>query len=103
MAGEDNNNESERPTALIHRDALLGLIDQSAEHAPSRPHTVPRDQLKSRGSNPQIVDVAPLQATPPSATDGELDQELSPPLSPLVVLAVIAVLVVTFIAATQLR
>lgn len=106
MAGDDNNNGSERPTALIQREALLGLIDQSAEREAPRPHTVSRELLRSRAETReevQIVDVAPLQPSSSTPIDGELDDDLGRPLSPVLVLAVIAILLVTFIAATQLR
>jgi hypothetical protein len=104
VAGENNDNSSERPTALMQRDALLGLIDRTAERDAPLAHTVPRERLRSRAPTREelaALDIAPLSSSP-RASDPELDADLSPPMSPLLVLAVIAVLVVTFIAVARM-
>jgi hypothetical protein len=76
-----DDDEAERPTVTIERDSLRSLIDQTSDplnvhHA----HTVPRTRLRTRE---------------------ELD--LGPPLSPLLVLGVIALLITVFVAITQLH
>lgn len=98
MQGEDNDNESDRPTALMHRDALAGLLDKTSER--NAPHTVPREVLRARGSSRhvEILDVAPIDPRRPRS---DLD-DVEPELSPLLVLGVIALLVTVFIAITQL-
>jgi hypothetical protein len=78
-----DDDEAERPTVTIERDSLRSLIDQtsdplSAHHA----HTVPRTRVRTRE---------------------ELDLELGPPLSPLLVLGVVALLITVFVAVTQLH
>ncbi len=82
--------EADRPTVAIERERLLGLIGQTAEPPIGRAHTVPRDRLRGR---------------PEVAGDDEdgLDVDLGESLSPLLVLGVIALLLVVFVAATQLR
>ena len=61
------------------------------EAAPGRPRVPPR--------HVEVVDVSELQQRP--ARDQH--DEVEPALSPWLVLAVITLLIVTFIAATQLR
>ena len=98
---QDNDSDPEQTTALLQRDALLGLIDQTVERERSKPHTVPRERVRARGSSRhvEIVDVAPLA---PQRPRDERDTD-EPTLSPWLVLAVISLLIFTFIAATQLR
>jgi hypothetical protein len=98
----DNDDERERTTALIQRDALLGLLDRSSADQPLA-HTVSRDQLRSRAVTRN--DIATAEAEPfarPVEPDPD-DIDLAPSLSPLLVLAVITVLLVAFIAAMHLR
>lgn len=78
-----DDEEAERPTVTIERDELRGLIDQTTDPlAVHHAHTVPRTSLRTRE---------------------ELDMDLGPPLSPLLVLGVIALLVTVFVAVTQLH
>ena len=108
-----HNRDVDGPTPLIRRDALLGLIDRSAP-AQAHVHTVPRERLRARTGDVvevadatdvhvDVVDVAPMQRLPARATYRDLDEEIGPSVSPLLVLGVIALLIVTFIVATQLR
>lgn len=100
---EREQDEAERTTVTIHRDALLGLIDKSI--APQAPlaHTVSREQLRSRAVT---VDEAPIVETPvaeaPPAVE-PLDMDLTPPLSPWLIAAVAALLLAVFIAAMQIH
>jgi len=74
-----------KPTALIERDRLRELIDASTEPEPQAlAHTIRRDKLR--------LDREPM-----------LDTDISPSLSPILVAAVIALLIVVFIAATHIR
>lgn len=78
-----DDDEAKRPTVTIERDELRSLIDQTSEPLDvHRAHTVPRTRLRTRE---------------------ELDLELGPPLSPLLVLGVIALLITVFVAVTQLQ
>jgi hypothetical protein len=77
----------DRPTVTIHRDALLGLIHKSA---PASPHTVQRDRLCPRGQRDSLV---PQREAP----------ELMPSLSPILVAAVIILLTIAFLAAAHAR
>lgn len=90
------------PTALIERDALRGLIDRTSTPEPAYVRTVPRARLRPR-TDVEIVDVAPLQRLPARARTDRSFDDLGPSVSPLLVLGIIALLIVTFIAATQLR
>lgn len=97
VQGEDND-DADGPTALMHRDALAGLLDKTSErHAP---HTVSRELLRARGGphHVEIIDVAPIDPTRPRS---DLD-EVEPELSPMLVLGILALLVTVFIAVTQL-
>lgn len=76
----------QRPTVAIEREQLLDLIEQTSSPPVQRPHVVPRERLRDRG---------PIRR----AGDAELDADVSP----LLVLGVIALLLVVFVAATQLR
>jgi hypothetical protein len=79
-----DDDEAERPTVTIERDELRSLIDQSTDTlAVHRAHTVPRRR--------------------PPMRDDRLDTDLSPPLSPLLVLGVVALLITVFVAVTQLH
>jgi hypothetical protein len=78
-------NDEDRPTLTIHRDALLGLIHRSGT-APS-PHTVPREQLRARGSHDDLLQ----------------DDDLTPSLSPILVAGVIVLLAIVFLAALHVR
>jgi hypothetical protein len=74
-----------KPTALIERDRLRELIDASTEPEPQPlAHTIRREKLR--------VDREPM-----------LDTDIRPSLSPILVAAVIALLIVAFIAATHVR
>jgi hypothetical protein len=76
--------DAERKTVTIERDELRSLIDQSTDAvAAPRVHTVPRRR--------------------PRASDEHPVASANPPLSPLLVLGVIALLITVFIAVTQLR
>jgi hypothetical protein len=98
--GEDD--DSEQTTALIRREALLGLIDRTSAPEPAYVRTVPRDQKRS-GKGVEVVDVSALQPLPARrqrSAEGEGDLGR---VSPLLVWGIITLLIVTFIAATQLR
>lgn len=96
MEREDSN--SDRPTVTIHRDHLLGLIDQSATKHP-RAHTVSRAELRSRAvtKNEAVAVEVPCLESPVEP----LDTDVSPQLSPHLVAAVIALLLVVFLAVVQ--
>lgn len=89
--------QEERETVAIERDRLLGLLDQTASPV-QRAHTVPRERVRARDSVRRIG-LPPLERL----DDEELDTDVRPSLSPLLVLGVIALLLVVFVAATQLR
>ncbi len=91
--------DSVRPTVTIHRDHLLGLIDQSVSRQP-RAHTVSRAELRSRAVTKNEVATAEM---PVVAQVEPLDTDLSPQLSPHLVAAVIALLLVVFLAVLQAR
>jgi hypothetical protein len=80
------DNDKDQPTVAMQRDALLGLIHKSSA-APS-PHTVPREQLRARDSHDLLKD--------------EWDH-VTPSLSPILVIGVIALLVFVFLAAVHAR
>jgi hypothetical protein len=92
---EDDDDDPDRPTVTIRRDALAGLIHKTST---TRAHTVSRDQLQSRGTNDDLARarLAPLERP----VEPKADEAAFPPL---LVLAVITVLLVAFIASTQLR
>lgn len=89
--------QEERETVAMRRDRLLDLIDQSAAPRVQHAHTVPRERLPA----PDAVRRMPPRARP--ADYEALDSDIGPALSPLLVLGVIALLLVVFVAATQLR
>jgi hypothetical protein len=94
------DNDPDKTTVTIHRDALLGLIDKSVAPPAPLAHTVSREQLRSRAvTRDEALDKA--VAEPPPVEP--LDMDLTPPLSPWLVAAVIALLLVVFIAATHLH
>jgi hypothetical protein len=95
--------ESERPTVTIERDALLGLIDQTVAQPASLAHTVSRDQLRSRAVTVNETPTAERQAVEPDFDVEPLDMDLSPTLSPWLVTAVLALLLVVFIAVARLQ
>jgi hypothetical protein len=91
--------QEERETVAMRRDRLLDLIDQTATPPVQHAHTVPRERVRARDAVRRIG-LAPL-ARPDD--DEDLDTDIGPSLSPLLVLGVIALLLVVFVAATQLR
>lgn len=97
MDAEETDAEAQKTTVTIHRDALLGLIDQSIAQPASLAHTVSREQLRSRAVTQN--DVVTMHMQPPEVEP--VDSDLSPSLSPHLVAAVIALLVVVFIAAVR--
>jgi hypothetical protein len=102
VATENNDNNADRPTALIERDALLGLIDRSAEPQRTGPHIVPRERVRSRVARPsalQIVEMSSLSG--PSRDSGASVEDADP--RPRLLFAIIALLVFTFFVAIQLR
>jgi len=83
-----------RPTALIERDRLQQLIDATIEPEPQPlAHTIRRDKLRP--------DREPMLDT--DMQEPMLDTDIRPSLSPILVAAVIALLIVAFIAATHVR
>lgn len=76
-------------TVAIERERLLELIDRTSAPPVQHAHVVPRERLRDREPWQRPAD--------------ELDTDISPSLSPLLVLGVIALLLVVFVAATQLR
>jgi hypothetical protein len=102
VATGNNNDDVEQPTALIKREALLGLIDRSAEPERTGPHTVPRSRVRTRPARPSeldIVDMSPLQ---PRVRGSGVNLRESDP-RPRVLFAIIVVLLFTFFVAIQLR
>jgi hypothetical protein len=86
--------QPERPTALIPRDKLLGLVDQTAEpELQSLAHTVTRDELRARGS---ARDLSPMRAAEAVLED---DTEA---VSPLAILFVLCLFVALFVALIRL-
>jgi hypothetical protein len=78
-----------KPTALIERDRLRELINASVEPEPTlRPHTIRRELLRSNAR---------------TVANDDLDTEIRPTLSPILVAVVITLLVIAFIAATHVR
>lgn len=90
--------QEERETVAMRRDRLLDLIDQTAAPPVQRAHTVPRERVRARDAV-RRTGLSPLARR----DDEELDTDIGPSLSPLLVLGVIALLLVVFVAATQLR
>jgi hypothetical protein len=96
--GEQTNTEADKTTVTIHRDALLGLIDQSIAQPAPLAHTVSRDQLRSRAVTRNDVVTAQMRAQQEEVEP--LDTDLSPSLSPYLVW-MIALLLVVFIVAVR--
>jgi hypothetical protein len=102
----------ERPTQTIHRDELLGLIDQATPPPEIQPHarTVSRDQLRARHEI-ETSAIAPLQPVSRAGMDDSIlevdvqsDFDVRKRVSPLVWLSILAVAAfVYFIIALQLR
>jgi hypothetical protein len=100
---EREESDPDRPTVTIHRDALLGLIDQSIAQPATLAHTVSRDQLRARAVTRNETPTAERQAVGADDLVEPLDTDLTPPLSPWLVVGVLALLLFVFIAATQFR
>lgn len=98
MDGEETSTEADKTTVTIHRDALLGLIDQSIAQPAPLAHTVSRAQLRSRAVTRNDVVTAQMPAQPGEVEP--LDTDVSPSLSPYLVW-MIALLLVVFIAAVR--
>ncbi len=88
----------------MHRDALLGLIAQTIDQTIVRPaplaHTVSRAQLRSRAVT---RNEATANEMPPIGEVEPLDTDLTPQLSPHLVAAVIALLLIVFVAVVHSR
>jgi hypothetical protein len=81
------------PTVTLERERLQALIQDSTVPPPiPLAHTVKRERLK---------DTARVPIPMPACDDMLVDTDLSPTISPLVVLGVIAMLLALFFAATQ--
>jgi hypothetical protein len=102
VATGNNDNDAEQPTALIEREALLGLIDRSAEPDRPRPHTVPRTRLRSRPARPSEVDIVDVSPLHPRARGSGMNLRDYDP-RPRVLFAIVVVLLFTFVVAIQLR
>lgn len=98
MEPEDND-DRDAPTVTMHRDALLGLLDQSAAQPAPLAHTVSREQLRSRAvtRNDIVTPEEPAQPVEP------LDTDIRHSLSPWLVAGVIVLLLVAFLAASHLH
>jgi hypothetical protein len=94
---------ADKPTVTIERDALRGLIDQSVAEPAPLAHTVPRAQLRARAVTRNETPTAERQAVGADDLVEPLDTDLTPPLSPWLVIGVLALLLFVFIAATQFR
>jgi hypothetical protein len=92
--------DSDKTTVQIHRDALLGLLDRSVAEPAPLAHTVSRAQLRARAVTRNETPTAEREAQAPVEP---LDIDLTPSLSPWLVAAVIALLLVVFIAAAHIR
>jgi hypothetical protein len=92
--------DADKTTVQIHRDALLGLLDRSVAEPAPLAHTVSREQLRARAVTRNETPTAEREAQSPVEP---LDVDLSPSLSPWLVAAVIALLLVVFIAAAHIR
>ena len=92
--------DADKTTVQIHRDALLGLLDRSVAEPAPLAHTVSREQLRSRAVTRNETPTAEREAQSPVEP---LDIDLTPSLSPWLVAAVIALLLVVFIAAAHIR
>ena len=92
----------DKPTVTIDRERLLALLDQTARDSRA-PHvrTVPRQQLRARGSMP----VVPVPGPPEPTDDGPDDAqgaEPAPQIPPLLIWAMILIFVVLFVGVIRI-
>lgn len=107
MAGVGDD-DGDKPMSRSEHEAWQGPFERSArssspsQSGPAYVHTVPRDRLRPR-TDIEVVHVSPLQRLPARIRTEPDRDELDASVSPLLVLGIIVLLIVTFIAATQLR
>ena len=99
---QPDDNDQERTTVTIERDALLGLLDRTIAEPLPLAHTVSRAQLRSRAMT--LDESAGQRERPHEAPwDESLDTDITPSLSPMLVAAILLLLTVAFLAAAHAR